>query len=59
MMALCSVKTLDLIGMGALKLQEVCALGTHFVRYVLDQVQDAPERVGLPRPRAGYQLAGV
>jgi hypothetical protein len=49
MLPLCHRETLDLLGLTPEDLAGVSALATGLVRHVLDQVQDAPEKLGLPR----------
>jgi hypothetical protein len=37
-----------MLGISEGELTELCAACTHFMRYVVDQVQDSPELFGLP-----------
>jgi hypothetical protein len=48
MLPLASRQTLELLGLSVEDLRQVSALATGYVRYVLDQVQTAPARLGLP-----------
>lgn len=48
MLPLCRHDTLDLLGLTPDDLHDVSHLTTRFVKYVLDQTIDAPEKLGLP-----------
>jgi hypothetical protein len=48
MLPLCQPQTLSLLGLSTSDLQQLCEAASHYVRYVLDQTEDAPERFGLP-----------
>jgi hypothetical protein len=37
-----------MLGISPSELRELCAAATHFMRFVLDQVQDNPGLLGLP-----------
>ncbi len=45
---LACASTLELLGLSLEDMRQVCSLATGFVRYVLDQVQAAPGKLGLP-----------
>ncbi len=47
MMPLCNRGTLDLLGIELEEMEQVCAGATKFIRFVLDQIQDKPDRFGL------------
>lgn len=51
MLPLSNRATLDLLEITPEQLHEVCRFATGFLRHVLDQVQDRPERLGLPSRR--------
>lgn len=48
MLPLANRKTLTLLGLSWEELKALCRGATEFMRYVLDQVEDQPERLGLP-----------
>jgi len=48
MLPLSNNETLDLLGLEPEHVERLCAFCTGYVRYILDQVQKAPERFGLP-----------
>lgn len=48
MLPLCNKETLALLGVSVQELKELSAACTSFIRYVLDQLQDDPQRFGLP-----------
>lgn len=50
MLPLANAKTLQLLGLSLEDLRQVSALATGYVRFVLNQVQAAPSRLGLPAP---------
>jgi hypothetical protein len=58
MLPLCNERTLAMLDLTLDELEALCASATGYVRHVLDQVEDAPERFGLPRvcERAGPPL---
>ncbi len=47
MLPLCNPESLDLLGLSVGEMKELCAYCTGFVRHILDQVQQQPERFGL------------
>lgn len=47
MLPLCNQETLSLLGISLDELKELCKACTSFVRFVVDQVQDEPGKVGL------------
>ena len=53
MLPLSNRETLDLLGLGAGQLDELCGYCTGYVRHILDRVLDEPHRFGLPGPGAG------
>lgn len=52
MLPLCDERTLEILDLSTAELEELCAACTGYVRYVLDQVEDQPERFGLPATTA-------
>jgi hypothetical protein len=48
MLPLCSDETLALLGIRPEQIEEVCRFCTGYVRHILDQAQQRPERLGLP-----------
>jgi hypothetical protein len=48
MLPLANCKTLELLGLDESHLTAVCTAATGYVRYILDQVQEQPQRLGLP-----------
>lgn len=48
MFPLANRETMDLFGLEERHIDDLCRAATGYVRYVLDQVEDCPERVGLP-----------
>jgi hypothetical protein len=52
MLPLCSQRTLAMLDLSVDELDSLCAAATGYVRYVLDQVEDRPERFGLRPGRA-------
>jgi hypothetical protein len=48
MLPLANRKTLDFLGIRVDEVQEVCAMATELVRFILDKVQSSPELLGLP-----------
>ncbi|KXZ47374.1 hypothetical protein GPECTOR_36g95 [Gonium pectorale] len=48
LLPLCNADTLAVLGISPAELAELCSASTHFIRYVLDQVQDNPILFGLP-----------
>jgi hypothetical protein len=48
MLPLCNHRTLDTLGLAETDLQDLCAFATALVRHTLDQIEDFPERYGLP-----------
>src|SRR5207249_8451566 len=48
MLPLCHSETLDLLEISVEQMEAVCAYCTGFVRHILDQTQQNPERLGLP-----------
>lgn len=47
MLPLSSTRTLECLGVSPAELAELCSACTHFIRFVLDQVQDQPALFGL------------
>lgn len=58
MLPLSNQETLDLLDLKPEDLRDVSILATGFVRYVLDQVEDAPARLGLPERAQVAEMAG-
>jgi hypothetical protein len=48
MLPLCHPRTLDTLGLTESDLRNLCEFATGLVRHTLDQIEDAPERYGLP-----------
>ncbi|GIL52054.1 hypothetical protein Vafri_8015 [Volvox africanus] len=48
LLPLCNSGTLEVLGIQLTELAELCTASTHFIRYVVDQVQDNPSLFGLP-----------
>src|SRR5690606_26249902 len=48
MLPLCNANALEMLGLSLEEVESLCAAATGYVRYVLDQVEDRPERFGLP-----------
>lgn len=48
LLPLANAATLNMLGISEGELTELCSACTHFMRYVVDQVQDNPELFGLP-----------
>mmetsp|Transcript_8925 Transcript_8925/g.19044 ORF Transcript_8925/g.19044 Transcript_8925/m.19044 type:complete len:536 (+) Transcript_8925:283-1890(+) len=48
MLPLANLETLELLGISPGELEGLCRACTHFMRHVLDQVQDCPATFGLP-----------
>lgn len=51
MLPLCNERTLGLLDLSLGEVESLCSAATGYVRHVLDQVEDAPERFGLPERR--------
>jgi hypothetical protein len=51
MLPLCNEQTLATLGLSHDEVESLCAAATGYVRYVLDQVEDQPQRFGLPLSR--------
>ncbi len=58
MLPLARRRTLELLGIQREELADLCAAATSFVRYVVDQVQDAPELFGLPQQQQQHHQRG-
>ncbi|EFJ50644.1 hypothetical protein VOLCADRAFT_120613 [Volvox carteri f. nagariensis] len=48
LLPLCNSDTLAVLGISRSELAELCVASTHFIRYLVDQVQDNPALFGLP-----------
>lgn len=48
MLPLCNRRTLEMLGLTAEDLEELCTVSTGYVAHVLNQVEDQPEQFGLP-----------
>lgn len=59
MLPLCSERTLELLDLSLDEIESLCSVATEYVRYVLDQVEDRPERFGLPASRPSFCAAEV
>ncbi len=61
MLPLCNERTLTLLDLSLDEVESLCAAATGYVRHVLDQVEDSPERFGLPERRVARsrQLAAA
>jgi hypothetical protein len=59
MLPLCNERTLELLDLSLDEIESLCDAATGYVRYVLDQVEDRPERFGLPASRPRYDTAQV
>ena len=51
MLPLCNARTLALLDLSLEEVESLCTAATGYVRHVLDQVEDNPERFGLPARR--------
>ncbi len=49
MLPLCNRNTMALLGLTDTDMHDLCEFATGYVRYVVDQVQDEPSRLGLPQ----------
>jgi len=52
MLPLCNQRTLELLDLTLEEVETLCGSATGYVRHVLDQLEDDPERLGLPEPEA-------
>lgn len=52
MLPLCNRQTMELLGLSYSDMFDLCEFATGYVRYVVDQVQDRPWRLGLPEVAA-------
>jgi hypothetical protein len=52
MLPLCNERTLEMLDLSLDEVEALCGAVTGYVRHVLDQVEDEPERFGLPPRRA-------
>ena len=60
MLPLANAETLALLGVSVAELTELCAACTHFVRFVLDELQDDPAgQQGAPPPLAAAATAAA
>jgi hypothetical protein len=59
MLPLCNEQTLDLLNLSLDEIETLCAAVTGYVRHVLDQVEDRPERFGLPASHSSGNVASL
>lgn len=57
MLPLCNERTLEILDLSLDEMESLCAAATGYVRHVLDQVEDQPERFGLPDSRPSFCVA--